>query len=109
MDELQTIIEYISGLRLSALEKTRMETDFHCLIASLPDTVMMFRYRKKDGTERTAYGTRCSEIIDRYCPAGGGSKKAESFGTFAYFDIEKHAWRCFLYENLLEVCSDYDI
>ena len=59
-----------------------------------------FTYRKKDGTEREAYGTRNTGIIEDHnaTPTGNGTEKA---GVIAYYDLESEGWRCFKIENFI--------
>ena len=59
-----------------------------------------FTYRKKDGTEREAYGTRNTGIIKDHnaTPTGNGTEKA---GVIAYYDLESEGWRCFKIENFI--------
>lgn len=58
-----------------------------------------FTYLKADGTLRAAVGTLMN------VPAGatlrGKRMTKPSFKTFAYFDVEKNAFRCFKIENLI--------
>lgn len=59
-----------------------------------------FTYRKKDGTEREAYGTRNLDIITRHgaMPSGNGSEKS---GVIAYYDFDSQGWRSFRIENFI--------
>ena len=59
-----------------------------------------FTYRKKDGTEREAYGTRNLDIITRQdaMPSGVGSKKT---GVITYYDLDSNGWRSFKVENFI--------
>ena len=59
-----------------------------------------FTYRKKDGTEREAYGTRNTRIMKDHnaTPTGNGTEKA---GVIAYYDLESEGWRCFKIENFI--------
>ena len=60
-----------------------------------------FIYRKKDGTEREAYGTRNLDIIagNDAMPSGLGSKRP---GFITYYDLDSEGWRCFKVENFIE-------
>lgn len=80
------------------------------LLNAMEGDVAHFRFRKKDGTLRSAYGTREPEIIDRYATSGEGGEGAEPrTGTVAFFDIEKRAWRSFRVETLIDIDRDYVI
>lgn len=59
-----------------------------------------FTYRKKDGTEREAYGTRNTDIItiNDAMPSGNGSEKA---GVITYYDLNSNGWRSFKVENFI--------
>ena len=59
-----------------------------------------FTYRKKDGTEREAYGTRNLDIIIRHnaIPSGNGSEKG---GVITYYDLDSNGWRSFRIENFI--------
>ena len=59
-----------------------------------------FTYRKKDGTEREAYGTRNTDIvtINDAMPSGNGSEKT---GVITYYDLNTKGWRSFKVENFI--------
>lgn len=59
-----------------------------------------FTYRKKDGTEREAYGTRNTDIItiNDAMPSGNGVEKS---GVIAYYDLNSKGWRSFKTENFI--------
>ena len=59
-----------------------------------------FTYRKKDGTEREAYGTRNTDIItiNDAMPTGNGSEKT---GVITYYDLNTKGWRSFKTENFI--------
>ena len=59
-----------------------------------------FTYRKKDGTEREAYGTRNTDIItiNDAMPSGNGSEKT---GVITYYDLNVKGWRSFKVENFI--------
>lgn len=60
--------------------------------------VVKFAFQKMDGTTRYAFGTL------QHLPVGATNRgKTPTFKTFAYFDIEKQAMRCFRVENLITV------
>ena len=61
--------------------------------------VVTFYYQKADGSIRKALGT----LKDLPVGATLGGKKLTkpSYKTFAYFDTEKEAFRCFKIENLI--------
>ena len=59
-----------------------------------------FTYRKKDGTEREAYGTRNTDIItmNDAMPSGNGKEKT---GVITYYDLTSKGWRSFKTENFI--------
>ena len=69
------------------------------LAKAMREGLVAFFYRKADGTIRKAVGT----LKDLPVGATLGGKKLTkpSYKTFAYFDIEKEAFRCFKIENLI--------
>lgn len=63
--------------------------------------IVTFFFEKKDGTVRKANGT----LMD--LPSGityGNERHEPTYKTFAYYDIDRQAFRCFKIENLLKVC-----
>lgn len=79
------------------------------LLNAMDGDVAHFHFRKKDGTVRSAYGTREPEIIDKYAPSEDDGNERPKTGTVAFFDIEKKAWRCFRVESLIDIDNDYVI
>ena len=64
-----------------------------------------FTYYKKDGTTRTALGTRSPLLIPaEHHPSSGAPNRNSEFATIPYFDLEKQEWRSFnvLYFNRLD-------
>lgn len=67
-----------------------------------------FIYRKKDGTIRTALGTRSSVLIpiDKL-PKGdmsdGSATWEDSTETIPYFDLDKNEWRSFSVLNFISL------
>ena len=64
-----------------------------------------------NGERRDAYGTRASDIIDRYeNRQKAPSRRRLAFnGTFSYFDLVRRDWRCFRVDTLVELDRDYVI
>lgn len=76
------------------------------LCEQLCDSIAHFRFVKKDGTERWAWGTRNLEIIERHLGLSDSDeqrRKAPPSGVLTYFDMEKGAWRSFCLDGLKEV------
>lgn len=68
------------------------------LKAALKIAVVVFAYRKKDGTTRKAIGT----LLYPHSERPQGESKASS-KVQIYFDLEKQAWRSFNKCNLLRI------
>ena len=67
-----------------------------------------FTYYKKDGTTRTALGTRSSTLIPTdKLPKGdmsdGAAMKEDIVKTIPYFDLDKNEWRSFSVLNFVSV------
>lgn len=60
----------------------------------LKDAIVTFTFKKTNGEERTAVGTRCLTIATGMTeddkPKG---IKSETLGIVTFWDCEKHAWR----------------
>lgn len=60
----------------------------------LKDAIVTFTFKKTNGEERTAVGTRCLTIATGMTeddkPKG---IKSETPGVVTFWDCEKHAWR----------------
>lgn len=67
----------------------------------LANGIAHFIYKKKDGTIREAWGTSQQELAKAMTNGKGISR--ENYATTAYYDIEVGAWRCFRWENLIQV------
>lgn len=66
--------------------------------------VVTFTFTKRDGSVRTAKGTRCFDnplaVGENYVPPKGtGVPKA---GVITYWDLDKSAWRCFNEDSYIE-------
>lgn len=61
--------------------------------------VVHFAYAKADGSIRKAVGTLVN--LPSGATLGGKRVTKPSYKTFAYFDVEKQAYRCFKIENLI--------
>lgn len=71
--------------------------------------IVHFVYDKKEGEERPAFGTRCSEIICRYDGDPKGRQQEGPLKTFKYFDLVRKEWRAFRPENLVSIDMNYSI
>ena len=63
--------------------------------------IVKFAYLKSNGEVRVAFGTTNTDFVkDKVC---GWGESRVSYGTTAYFDLEKCGWRSFRWENLIAV------
>ena len=73
----------------------------------LQDKIVHFVYKRKDGTERDAYGTTNPTIIDRRKQAtGNGAAKNYSPLNVRYFDVDANGWRMCKGENVIKILDD---
>lgn len=63
------------------------------------NSVVSFEYKKKDGSIRSAFGTKKSDLVQTHIK--GTKKRKSSADTVKYFDLEKTAWRSFKAVNLI--------
>ena len=80
---------------------------FESFRQALSNGFARFTYRKKDGTTRTALGTRAPALIPAdKAPKGdmsdGAAAWEDSVKAIPYFDLEKNEWRSF---NVLNFVS----
>ena len=75
------------------------------LRSELKKRVVKFSYYKKDGTLREAVGTRnpnsAKEKYGEEIPTPKGGFTNEN----AYYDLDKHAWRSFIPQNVVSIDS----
>ena len=76
-----------------------METMLETLVADMRKGIVSFVYRKKDGTERHAIGTLYG--VGHTIKGTGNTRECQ--WTLRYFDVEAHAWRSFIMDNLISV------
>ena len=63
-----------------------------------------FTYYKKDGTTRTALGTRSSLLIPAdKAPGASPQQNEERAKAIPYFDLEKQEWRSFSVLNFVKL------
>lgn len=76
-------------------------------VQKLKNDVVMFSFRKKDGTERRARGTLKMELIppaDHPRGEASGDASVASLSTNQkYYDLEKNAWRCFDWKKFISL------
>lgn len=62
--------------------------------------VVKFKYTKKDGSERDAYGTLNVDIMGKENTPIGTDRKFPD-NQIRYYDLDSNGWRSFLTENLI--------
>ena len=103
--------------------QTRLERawELQNLCDFLPHGIVMFTYRKSDGSQRRAVGTRYSDLIP-YPKRPAGTRRAridagiekQNYTAISYFDLEKQDWRSFSVDHFCRVeeahiLSPYDL
>ncbi len=75
----------------------------------LDDGVVVFKYRKVDGSIRLAVGTRNVKFfVPEDCiPKGGQNENVENFRVVPYYDLQAQGWRSFRIDQLVDVCITY--
>lgn len=69
----------------------------------LRNGVVVFSYKKKDGSIRVAKGTTNLHFIETKYSFKGGSSYPKRCGYTSYWDLDKNAWRCFDEKHLEEI------
>ena len=110
-NELMDAIEFLQTKCFTEAElKEKMDLIIE-LKGMMGNQVIHFVYRKTDGSERHAYGTRDMEILSRHNALAGAKGRKSlghvSTGTFPYFDLQRQAWRCFRIDSLLSIDKNY--
>lgn len=91
---------------MSGVRKVPMAT----FISMLRSDIVKFKFEKKDGTIRIAFGTRNPKIISAVIgttAAHDGTKKPPRVGFVTYFDLDKKTFRCFAEERFLGVMEEH--
>ncbi len=95
-------MEHINeGAKNQKLKKVSLET----LRSMLKKGVVKFKYKKKDGTIRTAEGTLKKSLIPEIDKDGGAESDFPE-NCFGYYDLKKDDWRMFIRENFLGIIKD---
>ena len=77
-----------------------MEKEIEEFKKALHKDSVKFKYRKKNGEEREAFGTLNIDIMgEENAPSGNGKEYPEN--QIRYFDLVSNGWRSFLSENLI--------
>ena len=107
-EELGRIASYLAGNGQPSTAQ-RIYDDIEEMKNLMTDGMCHFTFTKVNGEARDAYGTRASDLIERYeDKMKTPSKRKPAFnGTFSYFDLVRRDWRCFRVDTLVELDRDY--
>lgn len=80
------------------------------LATQLKTNVVVFKYLKKDNTERFALGTLDPRLFPETPPKTPSDKpaKVQPAGQFRYYDLEANGWRGFAETSIIEVIKVVD-
>ena len=92
------LIEHFMTKCSMAIEESSKKADVNCnLQDELNIRDVRFKFLKKDGTIRDAYGTLHRDVI----PPTLGTGRPLGFGLQLFFDLECMSYRSFKKENLI--------
>ena len=99
MDERRMqLIEHFTTRCSIAIEEAKKKADMICSLQDeLSKRDVRFKFLKKDGTIRDAYGTLHKDVI----PPTLGTGRPLGFGLQLFFDLECMSYRSFKKENLI--------
>lgn len=80
-----------------------MKTIAQDLHALLGKGAVRFTFIKKDGSVRTAYGTRNPELISNATGVAFSESTSSRPNPNAFYDLEKMAWRSYIPENVTDI------
>lgn len=96
-DRIKLIEHFINKCSM-AIEEARKKADINCCLQDeLSKRDVRFKFVKKDGTIRNAYGTLHKDVI----PPTMGTGRPLGFGLQLFFDLECMSYRSFKKENLI--------
>lgn len=99
MDERRMqLIEHFTTRCSMAIKEAKKKADINCYLQDeLKKRDVRFKFLKKDGTIRNAYGTLHKDVI----PPTLGTGRTLGFGLQLFFDLECMSYRSFKKENLI--------
>ena len=102
--------EMIEEFNMGRSEAFRQAYLVHDLLEALGQGEVTFLYEKKDGNDRTARGTRCRGISERYDNYHYGDdprKKKDKYLRLeqSYWDLDKQSFRSFSIASVKEIVS----
>ena len=108
-EELKKIANYIETTGGST---TALYDNIEEMKNQMIEGICHFVFIKTNGETRDAYGTRASDLIEKYSEKKGKKEKKDrqlNGAVFPYFDLEKQEWRCFKVESLIHLDREYAI
>ena len=97
-DRRMRLIEHLTTRCSIAIEEAKKKADMNCnLQDELNKRDVRFRFLKKNGTIRYAYGTLHKDVI----PPTMGTGRPLGFELQLFFDLECMSYRSFKKENLI--------
>lgn len=108
-DEIRALSELLAQRVATVRSAKRIASMLLRLKQDMQDDVVHFRYDKRNGEDRKAYGTRSKDIINRHGGDPKGEQREGPPSTFNYFDLIRSAWRSFRPENLVSIDENYTI
>lgn len=92
------LVEHFMAKCSMAIEEAKKKADINCCLQDeLSKRDVRFKFVKKDGTIRNAYGTLHRDVI----PPTLGTGRPLGFGLQLFFDLECMSYRSFKKENLI--------
>ena len=91
------VVELETGLPLDEALSGAESTKFRNL---LKKNIVKFRYKKKDGSVRTALGTLKKDMLPKYKT---DKRPAYNPSRFVYWDTERDQFRSFLRANFMDL------
>lgn len=109
VDEPKSRESFVSPEEEAEMKRTKM-VSIPTFITMLRSDIVLFKFEKKDGSIRVAYGTRNPKIIAGIIgtsAATTGAKRPPREGFVTYFDMEKESFRCFSEERFLGIVDEH--
>ena len=83
------------------IDMEKKEVNINEFKKALHKGIVEFKYKKKNGEERTAHGTLNIEIMgEKNAPKGTGYEVSDD--VIRYYDTDSNGWRSFIVENFVD-------
>lgn len=103
--ELTTLYSYLQDIGCDTQKCYEKLSLISQLKNLMQNDVVEFEFKKINGEQRRAYGTRAEDVLKQNNDVPQNHRKSST--TFPYYDIEKKAWRCFKPELLQSINLNY--